>query len=535
MFRDARQPPADIVGYDPMRGADAYWFDQEAAEKVVQFFYRCLKLTSGANAGEPFRLEPWQQDILRTLFGWKRQDGRRRYRTAYIQIPRKNGKTALAAGLANYVLFCDAEPEAQCYCCASSADQATLVFSQAAAMIRKDEGLESACKITAARKHITYKDSFMRAIPANEGTSHGFNSHLIIGDELHAWPKREFFNVMHTSTAARMQPLEVYITTAGYDRQSVCYDLYKYACRVRDGHKDDPTFLPVIYETLESEDWTDPAIWKKANPNLGVSVPLDYMQNECQRAKDSPHLENAFRRLHLNQWTSQDTRWLQMHRWRECKNGDDFVPGVSVFGGLDLSSVTDLTSWSMVQPTENGWRVRTHSFIPAGRVHEAELRDNVPYRRWIKDGWMTETPGDTIDYEYIDRRVISDCRKYGVSSIAYDRYNANQTRTTIENGGIEIFEFPQTFLFFNAPCKELERCVIEGSLQHGGDPVLEWCAENVEVRTDPNGNIRPVKPSHANSTRRIDPMVATIMAIGAGLIKGVQPPSIYEQEGQLSL
>lgn len=533
---DARQPPTDVAGYDPVASAGDCTYDAEAAEKAVAFFHRCLHHIKGPKAGEPFLLEAWQADIVRTIFGWKRPNGSRRYRVAFIMVPRKNGKSTKIAGIADYVLFCDAEGGAECYCAASDREQASLVFNLAASMVRKSPGLAKRSKIRDSTRRIIYGDSFLRAIPANEGGSHGFNSHFIAGDELHAWVGREFYDVLHTSTGAREQPLEIYITTAGYDRNSICYETYKYACQVRDGQIDDPSFLPVVYEIAEDDDWTDPAVWRKANPNLGVSVSLEYLARECAKAQQNPSYENTFRRLHLNQWTSQESRWLQMEKWRACDWTDQPLdPSEPTYGGLDLSSNVDVTAWVLAQRDSGGWRLRGHYFIPEGCMREAEKRDRVPYSQWARIGLVTATPGDAVDYDFIHARILKDADNLQLAAVGYDPWNAEATRIHLENNGLTMVKMRQGVATLSGPCKELERCVIQGVLDHGNDPVLAWMAENVQVKTDENGNIRPVKPDHAGSAKRIDGIVAAVMAIGVGLITSPEGPSIYETPGTLSL
>ena len=535
MFRDVRHPPTDIAGYHPVATAGDCYFDAERADHVVAFFERCLTFCKGLKAGQPFRLESWQADIARTVFGWKRADGSRRYRHVFIEVPRKNGKSTFIAGLANYMLFCDGEQGAECYCAASDREQASLVFNSAATMVRKSPSLAKRCKIRDSTKRIVYEGSFLRAIPANEGGSHGFDSHFIVGDELHAWPGREFHDVLHTSTGARQQPLEVYITTAGYDRNSICWEKYQYARQVRAGTVADNAFLPVIFEAEEADDWTDPAVWAKANPNLGVSVSAEYLAAECERAKQNPRYENTFRRLHLNQWTSQESRWLQMDRWRASVASDQPIEAeLAAFGGLDLSSNTDLTAWSIVQRHGSGWRVRNHYFIPQGRMREAEKRDRVPYSAWCREGWVTATPGDAIDYDLVHARILHDCDTYQIRAIAYDPWNAEPTRLLLEGHGATMVKMRQGYMSLSTPSKELERAVIEGDIDHGCDPVLESHADNVQVKSDENANIRPVKPDHG-SAKRIDGIVATIMAIGVAMLVQPDQASIYEQSGQLTL
>lgn len=525
MICDARHIPSNLAGYDPRTHAGECHFDQEAADRAVEFFRRCLKFVKGRRAREPFVLEPWQADIVRTLFGWKRPDGTRRYRQAFIEVPRKNGKSTLIAGIALYVLFCDGEEGAECYCAASDANQAGLVFASAKQMVEGSSlGSRSRVLNTFGNQRIIYGNSFLRVIPASERGSHGYDSHLIIGDELHAWDGREFHDVMHTSTGARSQPLELYITTAGYDRNSVCYEKYLYATNVRDNQIEDETFLPVIYEATEDDDWTDPAVWAKANPNLGVSVSLEYIERECEKAKTNPSYENTFRRLHLNQWTQQESRWLQMDKWRKCRiTSWPLDPSQPVYGGLDLSSTKDVTACVLCQPIDGGWRVRGHYFIPEATLREAEQRDRVPYAAWARAGYVTPTPGQTVDYSVVHQWILEQSEKYEIGSIGYDPWNCEPTRIYLEDKGLSLHSMRQGVATLHGPSKELERAVIEGVLDHGGDPVLAWMAENVQVKTDENGNIRPVKPDHGASGKRIDGIVATIMAIGTAQLVAPEP------------
>jgi phage terminase large subunit-like protein len=513
MFMDARNPPRDIAGFDPEANTGDSTFYPDVAEKALRFFKKSLVLVKGPKAGEPFALEKWQEEVVRAIFGYIRSDGTRRFRHSLIA-----GKSTWIAGIANYVLFCDPEAGAECYCAASDREQASLVFNTAAGMVRKS-WLNDHCKIRESTRRIIYGTSFLRAIPANEGGSHGFDSHLIIGDELHAWPGREFHDVLHTSTGARAQPIECYITTAGYDRNSICWEKWQYARMVRDGTVDDPSFLPALFEVPDDADWTDEKNWPLANPNIGVSISWDYLRREFEKAKINPAYENTFRRLHLNQWTSQESRWLQMEKWRSCKFTDlPLDPATPTFGGLDLSSNVDVTAWVMAQRVDNGWRVRAHYFIPEGRMREAEKRDRVPYSAWRRLGLVTATPGDAVDYDYIHERILSDADGLQLEAVGYDPWNAEATRIHLENHGVTMVKMRQGVATLSGPCKELERCVIEGVLDHGNDPVLAWMAENVQVKTDENGNIRPVKPDHAGSAKRIDGIVAAVMAIGVGQI-----------------
>jgi phage terminase large subunit-like protein len=500
----------------------------------VRFFELGLTHTKGKWAGQAFTLEQWQRDFIRTLFGWKRLDGSRRYRTAFVFVPRKNGKTQISAAIAAYVLLCDGEPEAECYAAASNRDQASLLFNAVASMLRKNEQLAGKVKIRDSTKRIIYKDSFLRAIPANEGGSHGFNSHFVVGDELHAWPNRDFYDVLHTSTGAREQPLEVYITTAGYDQTSICYETYAMAKSIRDGVTVDDAFLPVVYEAEKEDDWQDPATWKKANPNLGVSVSTEYIEREAKKASQNPAYENTFRRLHLNQWTSQDERWLPMHHWDACPATAEPIEARShVWCGLDLSSTTDFTAFVTVAKTAAGYKSWGHYWLPAERVETLERKHNIPLTKWIRDGWVSVCPGRTIEYGPVLSHILTVDRDYILEEVGYDPYNAHAMRVELEdNHGLRLVEIRQGMLSLSAPSKQLLRHVLEHTLDHSGDPVLRWMADNVMVKIDENGNVRPVKSSKGSGYRHIDGIAALVMALSCADNAG---ESIYNEEGALFL
>lgn len=514
-----------IPGYDPFAHCGECWFDAQAAERVVRFFATYLTHVKGKLARKPFTLEPWQVAIVANLFGWKRPDGTRRYREAFVFIPRKNGKTAMVAGLVNYALFWDGERGAEIYSAAADRDQARLVFEQAKGMVLQNKRLASHSKVlgnSIVRESI---GSYYRALSAEANTKHGYSVHFAVIDELHAQPDRELVDVLATSVGARTQPMIVHITTAGYDRHSICYEKYDYACKVRDGIINDPYFLPVIYEALAEDDWTKEATWYKANPNLGVSVSLEYMERECQRAKDSPAYENTFRRLHLNQWTEQDVRWLSMEKWDACNIAHRDLNGRECFIGLDLSSTTDLTAMAAVFPDRDGTRdVLAKFYVPEEKAHERELRDRVPYVLWGKQEYLTMTPGNVVDYEYIRRDLLDMAKRYRIRKVSIDPWNATQLAVQLGQDGFEVEECRQGYHTLSAPSKQVDAMVASGKYRHSGQPVLRWCASNVAVEQDAAGNI---KPSKKKSTERIDGIVALVMAEGQAMVN-LQQQNYYE-------
>lgn len=512
MIKPILQPPTNVAGYDPLRDSDECRWDSEAAQRVLDFFPACLTHTKGHSG--TFKLEQWQKDIFATLYGWKRADGTRRYREALIAVPRKNGKTMTCAGLSLYMLSCDGERGPEVYCAASSRDQATLLFDPAAQMVRSQAKMKEALVIHDSVKRIIdhRNGGFMRAIPAEAAQSHGFNASAVVFDELHTQPNRELFDVLKTSQGARKQPLFVSITTAGYDRHSICWEVWDYARKVRDGIIADPFFLPVIYELREDEDWTNREVWRRVNPNYGVSLSGEYLEEAFSRAQAIPAYENTFRNLHLNQWVEQACRWFNMDKWDQGATDTDIGYGEECWCGLDLSTTTDISALVMVFPCGDRFRVECRFWVPGESARDRERRDRVPYSQWMRDEAITATPGASVDYDII-RRDINELReKYNLRKICIDRWNANQLAHQLEADQFEVAYFGQGFASMNSPAKFLEALIADGNLIHGGHPVLRWMASNVAVERDSAGNIKPSKKA---STERIDGIVALCMALGA--------------------
>jgi phage terminase large subunit-like protein len=337
--------------------SEGLWFDERAAQGAVRFFERLLVHVKGEWAGRSFKLQGWQrEEIIRPLFGWKRQDGTRRYRTAYIEIPRKNGKSSLAAGIALYLFFADDEYGAEVYSAAADRDQAGIVFGLASDMVATSPELAKRCQVYKRAIVNPGTMSTYRVLSADAPTKHGLNAHGVVIDELHAQPNRELVDVLVTSTGARRQPMVVAITTAGFDRESVCWEYHEYARQVLSGIIEDESFFAYIRAAEEDDDWTDPAVWQKANPGLGVTVKLDYLETEARRAEQVPAYQNTFRRLHLNQWTQQESRWMDMTAWDACGEPIDakLLEGQVCYGGLDLASSSDLASLGLIFPAESG-------------------------------------------------------------------------------------------------------------------------------------------------------------------------------------
>lgn len=511
-------------------------FSEAKADRAVNFFEKILVHTKGPYSGKPFILTDWQKHgIIRPLFGTLRDDGLRQYRTAYISMGRKNGKSELAAGGALYLLVADDEEGAEIYGAAADRDQASIVFNVASQMVKRSPYLSNLLSPIDSRKRIVYNKtaSIYEAIPADERTAHGLNAHGIIFDELHVQAKRNLWDTLTTSTGSRLQPLVMAVTTAGYDRQSICYEQYDYAKRVARGAVNDPTFFSFICELDKDDDWTDEALWPKANPALGDFRQLDEMRAQAAKAQEIPSLQNTFRRLYGNQWTQQDVRWLSLDKWDACNGAVDpeALVGRRCYAGLDLASTTDLAALVLVFPDdEGGFDILPHFWIPGENIQERVRRDRVAYDVWADRGYLTATEGDVIDYDSITAKIDELAQKYDIVEIGFDRWGATQLTNNLSNSGMTVIAIGQGFASMNAPTKETLNLVISGKLRHGGNPVLRWMADNVVVKTDPADN---QKPDKQKSTDRIDGIVALIMAIDRATRNA--EGNVYEERGLISV
>ena len=527
--------PTDLAGYDPTRFAGDCTWDDNAAQTAVEFIERFCTHVEGRLAGTPLKLEPWQADIVRSLFGWKRPDGTRRYRLAYVEVARKNGKTTLLAAVICYMLFCPEvrEPGGKMYSAAADHKQASLVYGIAASMIRACPQMDSRATIRASRNRIVVGDTLYASLAAVAETAYGLNPNLICADELHVWPDDKLWIALLTGTAARSEPLTIAITTAGYDRESICYKQHDYAAKVRDEIIDDPSFLPVLYAADDEDDWTDPETWRKANPNLDVSISLDYLTRECSRAQESPAYENTFRRLHLNQWTEQDVRWIPMEKWRACQGEMPQLDGLPCYGGLDLGAVQDITAFVLVFPLDGKYYVKPWFWIPEAALDNRDKRNRHSYLDWRGRGELEITAGSEMHYDLIRKRINEICDDYDVQQINVDRLfqGAQLCQQLKEDDGWPIVEFGQGFLSMAAPSKEFMEAVLTGRLVHGGNHVLTWMASNAAYKEDPAGN---TKPDKSKSSDKIDGIVATIMGV-AGAMGVEQGESIYDHGESLAL
>ena len=513
-------------------------YDKAAADYAVGFI-ESLTHTKGTWAGKPFHLLPWQEQLVRDVFGVLKPNGYRQFNTAYCEIPKKMGKSELAAAIALLLCCADGEQRAEVYGCAADRQQASIVFEVAADMVRMCPALNKRVKILTAMKRIVFEptNSFYQVLSAEAYSKHGFNIHGVLFDELHTQPNRKLFDVMTKGSGdARMQPLYFLITTAGTDTRSICYEVHEKAKDILEGRKIDPTFYPVIYGADESDDWTDPAVWKKANPSLGVTVGIDKVQAACESAKQNPAEENSFRQLRLNQWVKQTVRWMPMHIWDKCALAVDpeALKGRVCYGGLDLSSTTDITAFVLVFPPtadDDKYYILPFFWIPEDNMDQRVRRDHVPYDVWQRQGYIQTTEGNVVHYGFIESFIEQLGTEYNIREIAFDRWGAIQMVQNLEGMGFTVVAFGQGFKDMSPPTKEMMKLVLEERIAHGGNPVLRWMMDNISVRTDPAGN---VKPDKEKSTERIDGAVASIMALDRAIRCGnVSTASVYDDRGIL--
>ena len=513
-------------------------YDKDSADFAVKFI-ECLCHTKGKWAGQKFELIDWQEQIIRDLFGILKPNGYRQFNTAYVEIPKKMGKSELAAAIALLLCCGDGEQRAEVYGCAADRNQASIVFDVAADMVQLCPDLEKRVQIYKSNKKLVYlpTNSFYQVLSAEAYSKHGLNVHGVVFDELHAQPNRKLYDVMTKGSGdARMQPLYFLITTAGNNTESIGYEIHQKAKDILEGRKIDPTFYPVIYGAEEGDDWTDPKVWKKANPSLGITVGIDKVRDACESAKQNPAEENSFRQLRLNQWVKQSVRWMPMDKWDKCAFAADpsQLEGRVCYGGLDLSSTTDITAFVLVFPPEDEddkYIVLPYFWIPEENMQIRVNRDRVPYDLWERQGYLQTTEGNVIHYGFIEKFIEQLGERYNIREIAFDRWGAVQMVQNLEGMGFTVVPFGQGFKDMSPPTKELMKLVLEERIAHGAHPVLRWMMDNIFIRQDPAGNIKADKEK---STEKIDGAVATIMALDRAIRCGnVSSASVYDDRGIL--
>ena len=515
-------------------------FDERKARRVVRFI-EALRHTKGEFHGQPFHLLPWQEKIIRDVFGTVRDDdlSMRQYTTAYIEIPKKNGKSELGAAIALNMLINDDEWKAEVYSCASDRQQAAIVFDVAVDMVRQSPALMKRVKIIPSTRRMIYQPtgSIYQVLSSEVATKHGLNVSACIFDELHTQPTRALYDVMTQGSGdARKQPLWFLLTTAGTDRNSICWEVHQKALDILEGRKIDPRFYPVLFGLPDDADWTNEENWYRANPSLDHTITIDKVRDAFRKAQETPADENQFRQLRLNQWVKQSVRWMPMDKWDECGGVVDpyALEGRACYAGLDLSSTSDLTALVLAFPPtseDEPYRVLPFFWLPEETLSLRVRRDHVPYDQWAKRGFIQTTEGNVVHYGFIERFICELGERYDIREIAHDRWNATMMVQTLEDDGFTMVPFGQGFRDMSPPTKELMRLVLEHRLCHGGHPVLRWNMDNAFVRTDPAGNLKLDKEK---STEKVDGAVALVMALDRAM-KNQGGDSVYNHRGLIVL
>lgn len=501
----------------------------EPADRVIDWVETYTCHTKGEWAGRPFILAEWQREIVRSIFG-PTTDGRRDVRTALIGIPRKNGKSTLGAALALYLLIGDGEAGAEVYSVAADREQARIVFGIASQMVAAGP-LEKYAVVRRNWIEVPKRQSIYRVLSADAPTKHGLNPHGIVFDELHAQPRRELWDVLTTGQAARRQPLTIAITTAGFDRDTICWEQYDYGRKVEAGVISDPTFYFRWWGIQEGQAWDDPDLWPTVNPNYGESVSPSFLTSEAQKAKHQPARQNTFRRLYLNEWTQAESRWIDLNVWDRSAGlvTEERLAGKPCCGGLDLASTTDIAALCWDFPGDDGvheaiWRF----FVAQEQLSNLDKRTAGQASVWAREGFLTVNDGGVIDYDAIRQQINRDMGKFQVRRVAFDRWGSSVITQQLAEDGVELAQMGQGFASMSGPSKELERLVLDGKYRHGGNPVMRWMIDNVVIRQDPAGNIKVDK---GKSTEKVDGVVAAVMALDTAVKLEPKRTSVYEERG----
>jgi len=520
-----------------------YYFDEAQAIRVIDFKQQ-LRHTKGEWANPRkhdtrIRLEPWQQFKDWVLFGWRREGGYRRFTKTYIEVARKNGKTTDAAATANYCFFMDRPEEIgpEVYCVATKKDQAKIAWEEAERQIQKQAFLKDLSRTYTQGSTVVIPGTAarMRPLGKDSHTEDALNPHFVLVDEYHAHRDNSMLEVMESALGSREQPLIYIITTAGFDKNSACYqEEHTLAIQVleRSIEPVPETFFCLIYSLDEDDDWTDRDVWIKSNPNLGVSVRWEYLENRIQAALLSPSKQNKIKTKHLNIWTQAESRWILDETWKKCDFPieEESLSGRKCYVGIDLSASQDITAVVLCFPPEEDeekYQFLYRFFIPGENIIEKEHKDKVPYSYWIEKGFVISTPGDVIDYDFIEQQVLLDAEKYNIQEIAYDPWKAQEIVNHLQEAGFTMVPIFQRYSGMAVGTDTFEKKVLGREIAHGDNPIMTWMISCTEVKSDRQGNIMPMKPQRDKSGKRIDGVVASIMALHRAVL-GTEPQSEVE-------
>lgn len=501
-------------------------FDEPRADAAVAWFPKYLRFADGDVARQPFRPQPWQGNIVRSLYGWRRSDGRRRYRSLLIGIPRGNGKTVLGAGFCVKGLVGDNVIAPQVIGAGTDRENASHIYRNVSGMVWQHRALLKRLRPVDSTRRIVRRrgDGFYRVISADAQHAHGMHPTELLVDDLQAQESREFIDVLASSQGTVADPLMIQFMTAGFDTNSVGYERWERGLRVLEQPELDPEMLVYLYYLEPTDDWEDPAMWRKANPNLGVSVQEDFIAAQVRDAREMPAKQNSVLRLHFNIWTQQETRWMDLAKY----DASSTVPlgslgamkGRRCFVAVDLASNVDVAAVSYLFPPDGRdavWRHFGRYYVPAPTVGERSRRDKVPYDAWVRDGLMVATAGATTDYDVIADEIVANAKRFDIAEVVFDRWGSPNFVQKLERASLRVRGFGQGYKEMSPATKAFERLVLRQVFCHGGDRVLRWMVGNIVIEQDAAGNY---KPSKARSREKIDGAVTAIMAVGAAEAAG---------------
>ncbi len=502
-----------------------YYLDRSAGLKVVKFIETFCRHTKGELAGQKLKLEKWQKDIIIPGFGMKnRETGFRQYQTIYVEVPKKNGKSTLAAPVALYLSCADKEAGSEVYACAGDREQARIVFGVAKDMIEKDPTLSKALKTFKNSIFHARSMSVFKVVSAEAYTKEGINVHGAVFDEMHVQPNDELYNCFVTATISRNQPMIFIITTAGV-KNTFGEMIHDYAVKVKKGIIKDDTWLSFIFSANIDDDPFIEKTWKKANPMYGKTLKKEKFEQLSNRAKNEPSFLNAFKRYHLNIWVGSTMAFIASHHWKECDKYPvkiENYKGRECYGGLDLASVRDIAALVFNFPNEDGTNdIFCRFYCPEETLIERKKNDHHNYGVWVRDGWLTPTPGNAIDFNYIEKDIYKIGGEVIIKAIGFDRWNSSQIVQNLIGEGVEMSPFGMGFASMGAPTKALEKKVLEKSINHGGNPILSWMIDNTNTLEDPAGNIKPAKNK---SKGKIDGVIALIISLGEEITRQNNKP-----------
>lgn len=497
-----------------------YYFDEKEASRPC-WFIENLTHTKGELAGRAIHLEPWQCFLLTTLFGWKAKAGNRRFRSAYVEVARGNGKSTLLSGIGLFCLCADHEPGAEVYSFATTREQAKIVFGDAQTMARGNRALQEAygLEVTAHALYVPATNSTFQAKSAEGSTLDGLNTHLAIIDELHAHKKRDVFDVVETSLGKRRNSLMVSITTAGVDRTGICYEQRTLVTKILSGSLQDESYFGIIYTLDPDDDWKSDEALAKANPNWGVSVRPEVIRALQAKAIATPSAENNFKTKHLDVWCNADVGWMDMKAWDACVDeslDESDFDGEPCWLGLDLASTSDMTAKVKIFQRKIDGSSHYYLFgdywLPRTAI---ERGVNSQYQGWKYLGDLHVCEGPVTDFAEIRDSILEDCGRYSVQSVAYDPFQAVQLSKELSDDGVPMVLCKQTVANLSDPMKQFQALVLDHRLHFNGDPVLTWMVSNVVCHVDVKENIYPRKDAPEN---KIDGVVAGIMALSRALL-----------------